>query len=452
MKTVALTCGIILLTNSLYAQNTPPIQLVQPQGPGAPPPVITLQDALERARALDLQVQTAITDARIAREDVVQARSSLLPSLNNSTQYLGTQGNGLLPSGRFVSNDGVHVYREWGILHQDINADLVLGTGRQHAGAAEAAARARIEIAQRGLKVTVTKNYYGLVAAQRKYATAQTAVQQAMTFLEQTRQRERAGEVARADTVKAEVQYEQQRNNFQEAELAMSNARLNLAVLLFPTLNENFTVVDDLDAARTLPAFAEIQSMAERENPDLRAAEQALRAAGAEIQLAKNASYPTLSFDGVYGIEANAFALHSTAAAAPEAGVLPNPGYFITANLTIPIFDWGTRRSKVEQARAREQQARVELSHTQRQLVTNMYLYYNEAMVALASVDRLRRTADLAAESLRLTNLRYGAGESTALEVVDAQRSLLDARNAYDDAQARYRVALANLQTVTGNF
>jgi outer membrane protein TolC len=38
------------------------------------------------------------------------------------------------------------------------------------------------------------------------------------------------------------------------------------------------------------------------------------------------------------------------------------------------------------------------------------------------------------------------------LEVVDAQKTLVDARNAYDDAQTRYRVALANLQTVTGSF
>ena len=60
--------------------------------------------------------------------------------------------------------------------------------------------------------------------------------------------------------------------------------------------------------------------------------------------------------------------------------------------------------------------------------------------------------ADLAAESLRLTNLRYTAGEATALEVVDAQNTLVQARNGFDDAGTRYRVALADLQTVTGRF
>ena len=84
--------------------------------------------------------------------------------------------------------------------------------------------------------------------------------------------------------------------------------------------------------------------------------------------------------------------------------------------------------------------------------MSNLYSYYNEAMTALAAVDALRRAADLAAESLRLVNLRYQAGESTVLEVVDAQKTLVDARNVYDDAQARYRVAIATLQTLTGVF
>jgi outer membrane protein TolC len=53
---------------------------------------------------------------------------------------------------------------------------------------------------------------------------------------------------------------------------------------------------------------------------------------------------------------------------------------------------------------------------------------------------------------LRLINLRYQGGASTASEVVDAENTLVTARNSYDDAQARYRTALATLQTLTGSF
>ena len=67
-------------------------------------------------------------------------------------------------------------------------------------------------------------------------------------------------------------------------------------------------------------------------------------------------------------------------------------------------------------------------------------------------MDSLRTSLDLATESLRLTTLRYQAGDATALEVVDAQTTLSQARNAYDDGLVRYRVGLATLQTVTGTM
>src|SRR4029077_2419633 len=97
--------------------------------------------------------------------------------------------------------------------------------------------------------------------------------------------------------------------------------------------------------------------------------------------------------------------------------------------------------SKWRQTQTRERQAQVGLSQLQRQLLSNLYSMYNEALAARAAVDNFRHVADLATESLRLTNLRYEAGESTALEVVDAQNTLVQARNAYDDAGSRYRVA-----------
>ena len=75
-----------------------------------------------------------------------------------------------------------------------------------------------------------------------------------------------------------------------------------------------------------------------------------------------------------------------------------------------------------------------------------------EAEAAKAELDVLQQSADLAAESVRLTNLRYQAGEATALEVSDAQTTLIQASNAYDDGLARYRVALASIQTITGTL
>lgn len=430
------------------------MQLAQPSAPGqtAPPLTITLKDALERAQKISPDFLAALSDVQSAHEDFVQARGERMPQIAYNMAYLNTMGNGRVSDGRFVTNDGVHIYQVWGILRQDISANSILGTGQNRASAGEALARAKAEIARRGLNVTVTKFFYDLVISQRKYATAQQTLDQAQRFMTITQDQERAGQGPHSDTIKAQIQLQQAQQALDEANLSMDNARLNLAVILFPDFNQNFTAVDDLDSVPPLPSFPEVQTMAGQQNPTLRAAVETVRQSQFDVSAARAAFYPSISIETDGGIQANAFALKSVRAAFPEAGVLPNLGYFLQVNLNVPVWDWGSLRSKLHQSKFREEQARVVLSQTQRQLLSNLYSAYNEAAVARAAVDRLRSTADLAAESLRLINLRFQAGESTALEVVDAQNTLTQARNSYDDAQARYRVAIANLQALTGNF
>jgi len=437
-----------------FGQNE--VQLARPSGSeqSGAPITVTLKDALDRARKLDPQMAAADADAKSAHDDRLQARNALLPNFNALSQYLGTQGNGgKVSDGRFVTNDGVHVYRDWLVLKQDLSpSTLFMMTGYNRAAAAEALAKAKNEIARRGLTVTVTKTFYALVVAQRKYATAQQSRDQARQFLQISGDLERGGQTAHSDVIKAEIQAGQQDAAFDEAKLAMEGARLDLGVVLFPNLNENFTVVDDLDAAQALPSFDEVQTMASRDNPDLRVAMESLRESDLDVTAAKAAFLPTMGVETDYGIEANSFALHSVRAAFPDAGVLPNLGYFVTASLTVPVWDWGTLRSKLHQAEYHQQTAQSQLSLAQRTILSELYQAYNEAAVARTSVGTLRRTADLAADSLRLVNLRYQGGSSTVLDVVDAETTLTQARNAYDDALVRYRMAVATLQTFTGSF
>ena len=84
--------------------------------------------------------------------------------------------------------------------------------------------------------------------------------------------------------------------------------------------------------------------------------------------------------------------------------------------------------------------------------VADLKAFYGEAQTARSELESLRQSADLAAESQRLTTLRYQAGEATVLEVVDSQNTLTTAQNAFGDGQVRFRVAVANLQTLTGKF
>ncbi len=265
---------------------------------------------------------------------------------------------------RFVTNDGVHVYREWAVVHQDLSPGTFTRIAVQRATAVEALARARVEIARRGLAPTVAKSYYGLLAAQRKYATAQQALDQAQHALTISQDLERGGEVAHSDVVKSELQQNAQQQALNEAQLGMETARLDLAVLLFRDFNENFSIVDDLDLAPALPPLPDVETMAGRENPILGAAIQTLRSASLDVTLARQAFLPTLGVDAIYGIEANAIALESRDVAYKQDGPVSTPGYFIDAVLNIPMWDWGVRRSKLRQAEIKREQAQVELNAT----------------------------------------------------------------------------------------
>src|SRR5579862_867120 len=429
------------------------LQLVHPAGQenAGPPLTLTLHDALEQARKYDAAYASAMTDAKLAHEDRLQHRAEHLPLVSFTTQELLTKGNGVLPTGRYVTNDGVHVYRAWSVVHQDLSPSALM-PGYSHAPAAEAMAKAKAEIALRGLAVAVTKNYYAVIVAQRKYASAQQALEQAEKFLTISKEREQGGEVAHSDVIKAELQFSQQKQAYQDAQLAVDNARLALAVMLSSNLNENIAVVDDLNSAQDLPPFNDVRAMAEHENPDVRAAMEAFKFASADVSSAKGAFLPTITVDTDYGIEANAFAFRSVVSADPKSGPLPNLGHFITASLNLPVWDWGVMRSKLKQAEYKRDLARTELSQTQRQVLGNLYSFYNEAVAARSELETMHHSAELAAESLRLITLRYQAGESTILELVDAQNSLTQARNSDDDGQLRYRVAMATLQTLTGSF
>ena len=225
--------------------------------------------------------------------------------------------------------------------------------------------------------------------------------------------------------------------------------KTDLAVLLdFFAIREFFRD----GSKKYFPSFAELKTMAEKENPELKAADAAVQQASFDVRSARNAFLPSLTLEANYGMEANALKFHSSPAAEPGVGPLPNLGYFLTFNLSIPIFDWGSTRSKVRQAQTKEKQAGLQVTQAQRQIAGNLYAFYNAGVAARAAVDLARTGADLAAESLRLINLRYQAGESSVLEVVDAQNTLIEARNAYDEAQVRYRLAVASLQSVTGGF
>ncbi|MGH9475341.1 MAG: TolC family protein [Terriglobales bacterium] len=425
MRILALNFAAALMVLVAGAQMTP---LAAP---------LTLAQALVLARANSPAFEAAVVAAGTARAATTQARSTLLPSLGLTSSYIYTQGN------RYIANNGVHEYLNQGSVLETLGFGSAATLRR--ARAVEAVAAADQEIAARGLDATVTADYYTLVAAGHELATAQQALADAQKYLKISQELQRGGEVAHSDVIKAELEAETRQRGVREAQLAEQRARLALAVLLFPDFDDNYSVVDDLQLSPALPAFARVQALAHARNPDMAAAAAGLRQAQAGVDLARASLLPSLTLAYDYGIDAERFALR-------DQFRNPTLASSATATLNVPVFDWGARHAAVQQSDLARQEAELQLRYTRRQLEASLHSFYDEAAAAAGELTTLARSRQLAAESLRLSALRYQDGEATIVELVDAQTANTAARDAYDNGLVRYRSALAQLQTLTGPF
>jgi outer membrane protein TolC len=424
----------------------------QPSASPAGAPSISFEEALRRARQYAGQLQSANLAVLLAKEDTAQVRAGRLPSVNAFNQYIYTEGNGT-PSGVFVANDGVHVYNEQAVVHEELLSLLRRGEFNR-ALAAEAVAHAKADIASRGLTATVLQDFYAIVAAERKLANANLSLKQAQQFADITGKQEAGGEVAHADVVKARIDLAQRERDLREGQLAVEKAKISLGILIFPDFSSSFSVVDDLEPPALLPPAPEVEAQATATSPEVHAAAASVQQASQDVTVARYQYLPSFGLDFFYGLDANQFAArtYSPDLALDHPNYRQNLGYVAQATLNIPIWNWGATHSKVKQAEFKREQALLDQSLAQRTLHANLASAYAEARLALAELDSLRNSVALAAESLRLTLLRYEAGEATALEVVDAQNTANLARNAQDDGLARYRIALAGLQILTGSL
>lgn len=413
--------------------------------------VITLDQAIALAEENDPAYATGLTARGSANLDRSISRAALLPTVDYHNQYLYTQPNGLKNQAgqgageqlapKFIANNAIREYASQALVNETVSLAGLADLRRN--GALARKASADLEIARRDLVVRVVSGYFGLIAAEGRRNAAQRGADEATAFRDLTMKLEKGREVAHADVVKADLEVEQRQREFSDAVLAEEKARLDLGVLLFPDPRTSYQLAASEPSA--LPAEDAVEAAAGKQNPDLASTLEAVRAAHAEVQAARAAYYPSLSLNYTYGIDAPQVAVDG-----PDR--VRNLGYSASASLDIPVWDWLATHDRVKQSELRRREAQVALTSVQRQLIAQLQEFYQEAKVAAGQVASLDQSFATAQESLRLTKLRYGAGEATALEVVDAQNALLQAEIARADGGVRYRVALANLQTLTGTL
>jgi outer membrane protein TolC len=412
------------------------------------PTSITLDQAIALARANEPNFAAAAANKRVAALDHSIAQAALLPGVTYHNQVLYTQPNGAVNGGgpvgsqaapRFIANNAVREYASQGVVTETLGWQQVTAVSR--ASAADAVAAAELEIARRGLVAAVTGLFYQSLAADRKVDVGRRAAGEAAGFTQLTQQREAAREGAHADVVKAQLLQQQRDRDLADALLGAQKARLELGALLFADPRAPYTLVPG--AVVPLPDRADVDAAAMKLNPELHQALASLRVSSLDVTAAKAAYLPDLSLNFTYGIDAVQFAVNG------REGV-KNLGYSAGATLDIPVWDWLSTQHRVRQSEIMRDAANTALTATQRRLVAQLDESYAEAATSRDQLQSLDQSVQTATESLRLTRFRYSAGESTVLEVVDAENSLTVAEIAREDGTIRYQLALTNLQLLTG--
>lgn len=412
---------------------------------------LTLRDAMDRARENEPTFASAVAAQKSARLDGYLAKAALLPSVTYHNQMLYTQPNGQTNQGGqvgaqaspiFIANNAVHEYTSQAVVNETVGLKQFADAKVATANAARATAE--LEIARRGLVSAVVTLYYTVSSTQEKATIQSEAFAEAQAFTALTQKREAAREVAHADVVKAQLQMQQKQRELSDATIAAERARLELGVLLFPDPRTLYST-EATSSQRVLPTHDEVSQLSGEHNPEIRSAMAAMAAANAGVTSAKAAYLPDLGLNFTYGIDAPQFAKRG-----PDA--VRNLGYSISGTIDIPVWDWFSTQKRIKQSEIQRDATKVSLSATQRRLIATLEESYAEATAARDQMDLLDQSVHTAEESLNLTKLRYAAGESSALEVVDAQNSYLAAQTARADGMVRFESAWAALQVLMGNL
>ena len=240
-------------------------------------------------------------------------------------------------------------------------------------------------------------------------------------------------ESARADSA-VQLKDLQRQRTLAENQLATLTGRLDLSV---PGGDLLALPVPPLPPAGLPSALIE-------RRPDIRQAEQALVSANAQIGVAKAAMLPTISLTGIDGWESKALSslLQGTS------GI-----WSMGFALSLPIFDWGRLDARADAAVARERQA---LASYQKSIETG----FREVADALANAQQTTAAeadyqvrVEASRRTLRLAKLRYEAGYSGYLEVLDAQRTANDSELAFvRNRQARLSASVDLMKALGGGW
>ncbi len=318
----------------------------------------------------------------------------------------------------------------WGKLRRALEATRALALGSRYAR----------EVVTLSLAGLTTQAYFSLRSLDAQIAVTRTTLdsrEEALTFV---RNRARGGiasdlDVSQAELARADASIQMKELLRQRSlilhQLGSLTGRLDLALPTGDLLT--------LPMAPLLPAG--LPSTLLQRRPDILQAEQQLIATNAQIGIAKAAMFPSISLTSSLGSESSGL----STLLGSGAGI-----WSLGFGLTLPIFDAGRYAARTQAAEARQKQA---VGGYQKAVETA----FREVADALTNVRQAAAVEEdqqarvqAARNALRLARLRYEAGYSAYLEVLDAQRAANEAELAFVRNRQSRLVASVDLMKALG--
>ncbi|HEY8924802.1 MAG TPA: TolC family protein [Polyangia bacterium] len=258
-----------------------------------------------------------------------------------------------------------------------------------------------------------------------------------------SRSRFAAGDISEADLRKIELEGLKYQNQIVDAQLDLDLARAALAALLALPSARELPARVAIDGGRPAFDFARLAAVAREQRPDLKAVRAGRGAAAAELTAAEREVMPDLTLGAAY-----------THSAFTVSGDNPNT-LALSIGLPLPLFDRNQAnigRARLDQRRADNDEVRVLLEIDRELEEAARRIDRSRQLLAVfegrpGQGDGLLARAETA---LRVSERSYKAGATSLLELLDAQRTYLQARGDYLRAVNDFRQAAIDVAHAVG--
>lgn len=276
--------------------------------------------------------------------------------------------------------------------------------------------------------------YDAILVALRHRDDLQQSKDLASDFVQKTQARFLGGTVARVDVVKAETDLAQAENDLISNDRAIATARASLNRILGRSGGAPLETTDTLEVPGAIAAVESLESVAEASRPEIASLAAQLKGAQTATKLAHEFWAPDINVS----LTRNA-----------QEGV---PTTFTTGiGFNVPIFFWQHQRGEVAAAIHREEELTANIADIRAQVSLDVQSGFASASTALRQAVFIRdHLLPQAREVYRVASVSYGLGGSSALDLLDAKRTLLDAERQYVDALGAANDAVAALELAIG--